>query len=125
MTSSEERVFTCINCPMGCTIRVELENNEISSIEGSDCKAGEKYVQAELENPTRVLTTTVKVKNGILPRVPVRSSDELPKEDIESCARRLDNVELEAPIEIHSPVVEDILGTGVDIITTRSLEKGV
>lgn len=124
MTGPEEKVFTCINCPMGCTIRVGLENDEIVSIEGNECKAGEKYVKAELENPTRVLTTTVKVKNGVLSRVPVRSSDEIPKEDILSCVRYLDDVEVEAPIEIHSPVVEDILGTEVDIITTRSLGAG-
>ncbi len=123
MSETEERVFTCINCPMGCTIRVEVEDDEIASISGHDCKAGEEYVKAELENPTRVLTSTVKVKNGVLPRVPVKSDGELPKGDILKCVRRLDDVEVEAPVDIHTTVVEDILGTGTDIITTRTLEK--
>lgn len=123
MSEREERVFTCINCPMGCTIKVKIEDDEIASISGSDCKAGEKYVKAELENPTRVLTSTVKVKNGVLPRVPVKSNEELPKGDILKCVRRLDDVEVEAPVDIHTTVVEDILGTGADIVTTRSLER--
>lgn len=116
-------MFTCINCPMGCTIRVGTEDDEIISISGHDCKAGEKYVKAELKNPTRVLTSTVKVKNGVLPRVPVKSDRELPKKDILKCVRRLDEVQVQAPLDIHTTVVENILGTGADIITTRPLEK--
>ncbi len=108
---------------MGCTIEAVTRGDELIEIEGNTCKAGEKYVKSELKNPTRVLTSTVKVKNGILPRVPVKSTEELPKGKILDSVRKLDDIELEAPIDIHQTAIENILDTRINIVTTRPLPK--
>ena len=39
------RRFTCINCPVGCDISVEMEGNRIVSLNGSRCVKGEEYVR--------------------------------------------------------------------------------
>ncbi len=121
----QEHTFTCINCPMGCTLEAVSRDEELVEIEGNTCKAGEKYVESELKNPTRVLTSTVKVKNGVLPRVPVKSEEELPKEEVREAVKKLDDVELEAPVKIHQTVIENVLNSETNIITTRPLPKEV
>jgi CxxC motif-containing protein len=114
-------VITCINCPMGCEVDLEVEDDEIKSMEGAECKAGEKYVQEEYFNPTRTLPTTAKVKGGKLPLVPVKSKDPLPKGKLEAAMREIAKVEVEAPIKLGDVIIENILDTGVDIVATRDL----
>lgn len=123
MSEEEKHTFTCINCPMGCTIEAVSRDEEIVEIEGNICKAGEKYVESELKNPTRVLTSTVKVKNGVLPRVPVKSEGELPKGKVQESVKKLDDIELEAPVNIRETVIENINDTEVNIVTTRPLPQ--
>lgn len=106
---------------MGCTIEALARDEELVSLEGNVCEAGKKYVESELKNPTRVLTSTVKVKNGILQRVPVKSNKEIPKEKVKECVKQLNDVEIEAPVKIHQPVIKNIKNTEADIVTTRPL----
>lgn len=78
-------------------------------------------MQEELSAPKRMLTTTVRVRNGRLPLVPVRTNHALPKELLYEVVGLLRKVVLDAPVLEHQVVIEDVLGTGVDIVTSRSL----
>lgn len=40
-----KREFTCIGCPMGCALQVEIENGCIISVTGNTCKRGEEYAK--------------------------------------------------------------------------------
>lgn len=112
----------CIVCPMGCQMEVSGDGGpEGYTVTGNACSRGEKYGIKELINPTRVLTTTIKLKGRSHKRLPVRSDAPLPKEIIIQCIRLLDAVEAKAPVTIGSTIVENILGTGVNIIATRSV----
>lgn len=113
--------MTCIICPNGC--RLEVIYNDSIVVKNALCPKGEEYARSELLNPVRNLTSTVKVNNGLLPLVSVRSSMPVPKEKMFEIVRILKDVELEAPIEFHQTVYKDILGTGADIITTREVKR--
>jgi len=116
--------ITCISCPMGCDVELEIDDNDqIECIEGNNCKAGEKYVRNEYYNPTRILPTTARVKNGVLPLVPVKSKNPLPKGLLKKAMVEIAKVELEAPINLGDIVIENILDTGVNIVTTREIQK--
>ena len=65
----EEKNLICINCPLGCPLTVTLENGEVKKVEGNTCPRGEAYAKKELTNPTRIVTSTVKVKGGKLVRL--------------------------------------------------------
>jgi CxxC motif-containing protein len=65
----------------------------------------------------------VTIKNGVLPLVPVKSKDPLPKEILEEAMTEIAKVELEAPIKLGDIVIENILDTGVNIVTTREILK--
>jgi CxxC motif-containing protein len=113
--------ITCIRCPIGCDIELEVEDGEILSMEGADCIQGEEYAREEYRNPTRVLPTTVRVTGGVLPYVPVKTAEPIPKGKLEAAVEELATVEAEAPIELGDVIVENVCGTGVDIVATRDL----
>ncbi|MGM0549056.1 MAG: DUF1667 domain-containing protein [Bacillota bacterium] len=116
--------ITCISCPMGCDVELTIDSdNQIECLEGASCKAGEKYVKNEYYNPTRILPTTARVKNGVLPLVPVKSKEPLPKELLEKAMIEIAKVELEAPVKLGDIVIEDILNTGVNIVATREMKR--
>lgn len=118
---SDKTVITCISCPIGCEIELKVVDDEIQNIGGNRCPKGEDYAREEYFNPTRILPTTVRVKNGVLPLVPVKTAEPIPKEKLELAMDKLAKVELEAPIELGDVAIENILGTGVDVVTTRDL----
>ncbi|NLB36404.1 MAG: DUF1667 domain-containing protein [Clostridiales bacterium] len=118
-----QKDMVCVACPLGCNLTVELEGEKIISVKGNTCKRGDAYARSEVTNPTRSLTSTVKVRNGRYPVIPVKSASPLPKSMLIDCARELCKVDVKAPIKIGDVIVHDILGTGVDIIATNCTEK--
>ena len=74
-----EKDFICIVCPRGCRIHVDNDSN----ITGNTCIRGEQYVRNELTCPKRMLTSTVRINSTKYSRLPVISSEELPKDLIE------------------------------------------
>ena len=47
----EKRNLTCIGCPMGCALLVEMDGKEIISVTGNTCKKGAEYAVKEVINP--------------------------------------------------------------------------
>lgn len=117
----ETKVMNCIMCPMGCEMTVMLNQGRFVSVTGNACPRGARYAEAEVTAPKRMLTTTVRIRGGFLPLLPVVSSDVLPKEKIAECAAYLHNIQIEAPVKAGDVVVTDILGTGVNIVASRSM----
>ena len=118
-----ERDLICVTCPMGCAIHVTLQDGQLQQISGQACKRGAAFAQEEILAPRRILTTTVRVQNGILPLVPVRSRAPLPKEMLFKVAAILRQVVLQAPVREHQVVMANVLDSGVDIIASRALER--
>lgn len=109
----------CTLCPKGCHLSVDLEKETVS---GNGCVRGKFYGISELTAPMRTLTSTVKIEGAICRRCPVKSSAEVPRELVPEIMRLLDEVELKAPVKLGEAVVKNALGTGADIIITRSLK---
>ena len=117
----EERNLTCIGCPLGCSITVRLEGGSVISVEGNTCKRGDDYARKEVTNPTRIVTTTVRVSGGSEAMVSVKTKSDIPKDKIFDCVRALKNVKVEAPVHIGDVICKDIAGTGVDIVATKNV----
>lgn len=118
------RNVICIECPIGCNIKI-VKDEDGYKISGNSCKRGYEYAVREMEDPKRVLTTTVKLNNSYLKRLPVRSSSEIPKRLIFECMNILKDIEVSAPIRAGQVIVENILNTGADIIASRSVEDKI
>lgn len=112
----------CVRCPRGCEIATTIDGYSIVSIEGNVCKLGGDYVKDEITDPKRIVTTTVKVKNGKYPLVPVWTPEPIQKDKIFALMKMLRDVELEAPVKIDRIVLKDIFGTGIDVVSSGCVE---
>ncbi|PUU87236.1 DUF1667 domain-containing protein [Halanaerobium sp.] len=111
--------FTCVVCPIGCEVTVKGQKDNIEKITGFKCDRGKKYAKNEFLNPTRILTSTVKIKNHDLPVISVRTDKPVSKDEIFDCMKIIRNTEIEAPITMNEVIIKDINNTGVNIITTK------
>ena len=116
----EERVITCINCPMGCRMTVVLDGGEVVSVSGNTCKRGDTYARQEVTAPVRMVTAVVPVAGSAVP-VSVKTREPIPKKDIPACMAALRGLRLTAPVKAGDTVLADVCGSGVDIIATKSV----
>ncbi len=117
----EEKNITCTVCPQGCAIKALMDGDKIAELAGYRCKRGETYARAELTDPRRTLTTTMRVAGGGL--VSVKSQTPLPKNKLRDCMAVINAAQATAPVEIGDVLIKDILGTGVDIVATGRVKS--
>lgn len=113
------RELTCIVCPKGCQLKVELdENNKFLSVEGHTCKRGAVYAENECTAPMRVVTSTAALVGGGV--VPVKTNGVIPKERMFECVRLINEARVPADAPIGTVVVPNLFDSGVDVVTTRN-----
>ena len=115
------RELTCIVCPMGCSLKVELDGKNVISVSGNTCKRGEIYAQTECTSPMRTLTTTAPVEGGGV--VPVKTDKPIPKELLFECMGVINASKAPKDASIGFVVIENVLGTGANVITTAQLRS--
>jgi len=108
--------FICVSCPLGCLLKIE-DNN----ISGHACPRGLDYARLELTDPKRNIAGTVRILGAIQNMLPVKTSEPLPKALLLDAARLLDSITVSSPIKIGDVIIENIFGTGVNFVATRSL----
>jgi CxxC motif-containing protein len=119
MTDTSEII--CVACPKGCALNIKHEGGEVLEIFGAGCKRGKDYAICELQDPRRMVASTVKVQGGVHPLVPVYTREAFPKPLIPQLAKKLREVEVPAPVKINQVVLKDALGSGIDIIASRDM----
>lgn len=118
----EKKEMICIVCPFGCHLEICKEEICSYAVKGNKCKRGEEYAIKEMTNPTRVLTAAVKLNRAHLKKLPVRTEAPIPKSLISECMKELKSIEISAPVSIGEVIISNILGTGVNVISSRSVE---
>ncbi|MEG0379037.1 MAG: DUF1667 domain-containing protein [Eubacterium sp.] len=117
-----KKEYTCIVCPNSCSLEV-TDNHGTMTVKGAGCKLGIIHGEKEYSNPERMLTTTVVIVGGTHKRLPVISADELPKDKIEACLSALYGCSVKAPVKSGQVIVENICGTGINIVASRSMKE--
>ena len=118
---TETKNFLCVACPVGCALKVDIRGTEVLNVDGNTCPRGVKYAENEVTNPTRTFTSTVRVSGGALPVCPIRSREPLPLSKVFDVTREVAKLSLAAPITIGQVLIENVCGTGTDIVACRSL----
>lgn len=118
MTTQE---LICIGCPLGCNVTVTMEDNEVTKVEGNTCPRGDAYARKEVTNPTRIVTSLVRVNGGTQAMVSCKTSSDIPKGKIFEITDALTKVTVNAPIAIGDVLVSNVANTGVDIIATKNV----
>ena len=116
-----EQILTCINCPVGCRMTVTLsDGGEFVSVTGNTCPRGAIYARQECTLPLRMITAVIPVSGSRTP-LSVKTNRPVPKSMIASVMAELSRVRVSLPVRAGQVVIPDVLGTGSDIIATRSL----
>jgi len=121
-SASVMKVIRCIICPTGCQIQAISKGSDIV-FEGYTCKRGLEYAQQEYFEPKRILTTTIRVENGFLPLIPVRTDKPILKEKLSEALIEIAKTKVNAPIKMGEILIENILSLEANIIASRDLTK--
>ena len=106
-----EKKLTCIVCPLGCQLTVELKDKEVVKVEGNTCPRGAEYAKNECTNPQRTVTSTVRCQNGGL--VSVKTDRPIPKEKMAECMAVINKAVAKCPISIGDVIISDVFGSNI------------
>ncbi len=125
MDKTEENVVykVCICCPVGCQLRIETKDDGSVSVTGNNCPRGAEYGEKEVANPTRIVTSTVRVAGRKDAVISVKTKEDIPKGKIMDIMDELAKVEVTLPVKVGDVVLSNVVGTGVDIVATRSMHE--
>lgn len=111
------RELTCIVCPRGCSLSVELDGEGgVLSVSGNLCPRGKEYAINECTHPVRVVTSTVRCECGSV--IPVKTAGAVPKELVFKVMKEINSALVKDGVEIGDVIIENVCGTGVDVVAT-------
>ena len=114
------RELTCIVCPKGCQLKAEIENGEVVNVTGNTGPRGKQYAIDECTHPMRTITSSARTENGAV--VPVKTNTTVPKELMFDCMREINRAVVKLPAHIGDVLVENILGTGANVVVTANMD---
>ncbi len=116
--------LVCIVCPKGCTMEISGEGENIT-VSGNGCKRGLSFALSEMTEPKRTICSTVKTVFPEVPVLPCRVSADIPKEKIFEVMKAINSVSLVEKIGRGEVIIENVLGLGVDVISTSDILKRI
>lgn len=114
------RELTCIVCPKGCSLKVELMDGEIREVSGFTCPRGKQYAIDECTHPMRTVTTTARTRSGGV--IPVKTDRTVPKERMLDCMKAINAAVVTLPARIGDVVIENVLDTGANVVVTANMD---
>ena len=112
--------MTCIVCPRGCPLSIDLDTLEVT---GNTCPRGAMYAKNEVTNPTRTITSSVRVNNRENQLVSIKTTNPVPKGMIMQVMEEINKVSVPAPTHIGDVVIHNVLGLeDVDIVITKNID---
>ncbi len=121
MPTLEEKVI-CVTCPKGCTLAVTRDGLTVLKVENG-CKRGHEYARQELVDPRRMVASSVRIQGALHSLLPVYTSAPFPKPRIPELLALLRQVDLRAPVNLDQIVLENVLGTGINIHASREMKQ--
>ncbi len=124
MSELTKKNLTCIVCPIGCRLEVQMdETGKIAEIGGNTCKRGHDYAMTEFTDPRRTLTSTVKISGSRSDKfLPVRTNLPIPKPKMMEAMCVLNRLEAQAPVKIGDVICSDFIEKGIDLIACKDID---
>lgn len=110
--------LVCIVCPKGCRLEVDEQTLEVT---GNTCLRGAEYAKNELTSPMRTITGSVEIIGGIHSRLAVRTDKAVPKAKMFEIMQALHEHVAYSPVKRGSVLIENVCGTGANIISSRDM----
>jgi len=113
--------LTCILCPVGCELEVDRVRNDLE-VRGNQCEKGIGFAEEEILHPMRNLATSIPLRGTVSQMVSVRLSGAVPRDKIFPILAEIAGLRPDPPILRGRVLIPNILGTGVDVIATRTIK---
>ena len=113
--------LTCVLCPVGCELEVRKDEAGELDVQGNQCDKGAPFAVEEILHPKRNLATSVPIRNTAAKMVSVRLGDRVPREMIFPILAEIAKLRPEVPVCRGQVLIADVLGTGADVIATRTV----
>ena len=113
-----KRNMTCIICPRGCSLEVDISSNNVT-VSGNACPKGEEYAINECTNPVRTVTATVRVSNRYNTMVSVKTVTPVAKDKMMDVMNVLRQTQVQAPVKIGDVILQNVCGS--DIVATKEI----
>jgi CxxC motif-containing protein len=120
---TDEKVITCIICPIGCKISVKSDGKDFEITNGNKCIKGVDYARAEALDPKRMLTSSILVNNGEWPLVSVKSSKPIPKKKLFLVLKEIKEAKVNAPVKLGQNIIKNVANTKINIVATKSIKR--
>lgn len=117
---AETQEIICVACPKGCRLDVQREGEAIL-VSKAGCKRGEQYAVQEINDPRRMVASTVRLRSAHHALLPVYTASPFPKARIQELLSQLRLVVANAPIKMGSVVLPNALDTGIDVLASRDV----
>lgn len=112
--------LTCILCPVGCELEARRTPGGLD-VTGHECDKGVDFATEEILRPMRNLATSVPIEGTKTRMVSVRLSGRVPRDMIFPILAEIARLRPRAPVRRGQVLIADVLGTGVDVIATRTV----
>lgn len=121
---AEMKNITCTVCPIGCRMNIEFDiDGNIASVTGNKCRRGDKYARAEILNPVRTLTSTVRIHGSENDKLlPVRTDIPIPKSKMLDAIKLIKNIDINAPIAVGDIIIKDFIDDGINLIACKTIK---
>lgn len=119
---AETKNMICTVCPVGCRLNVEMDGGEILKITGNTCVRGIKYATAEILNPVRTLTSTVRIHGSPDEKLlPVRTDSPIPKGSLFDAMELIKAIDINIPVNVGDVIIKDFINDGINLIACKSI----
>jgi CxxC motif-containing protein len=112
--------LTCVLCPVGCELEV-TGSRDGPEVRGNQCEKGVDFAIEEVLNPKRNLATSVPLRNRPATMVSVRLSARVPRDLIFPILAEIAGLRPDPPVRRGQILIRDVLGSGADVIVTRTV----
>jgi len=114
--------LTCVLCPVGCELEVGRDAAGELDVQRNQCDKGVPFAVEEILRPKRNLATSVPVRGTAARMVSVRLSGTVPREMLFPVLAEIAKLRPETPVRRGQVLIADVLGTGADVIATRTVQ---
>jgi CxxC motif-containing protein len=112
--------LTCVLCPIGCQLEAVRRDGELE-VSGQECPKGVDFAVQEILHPMRNLSASVPLRGTASRMVSVRLSAPVPRDKIYPILAAIAVLRPEAPVRRGQVLIADVLGSGADVIATRTV----
>ena len=108
-----KKELICIECPKGCLLGVNIENGKVIFVDGNKCLKGKDYASSEIENPRRILTSSVLCDGFEVKMLPVRTDQPIPKAKLMEALDVVKKIRVSKSVKAGDVLVADFFGSNL------------